>query len=66
MPQTELMQRYVSSRIAGAGFLCVFGNCLLLLMVGGKVGQWDWHHGTTASCTSPNYQKNDTIEEELP
>lgn len=48
-----------------AGLLCVFGNCLLLLVVGAKVGQWDWHHSTTASCTSPNYPKNDTIEKEL-
>lgn len=37
-PQTELMQCYVGSRIAGAGLLCVYGNCLLLLVVGAKVG----------------------------
>lgn len=56
--------RAVAAGYQLAGLLCVFGNWLLLLVVGAKVGQWDWHHSTTASCTlpSPNYQKNDTVE----
>lgn len=38
------MQCYVGSRIAGAGLLCVYRNCLLLLMVGAKVD--------TGTCTT--------------
>lgn len=49
---------------------CWFTLCVWKLFVaslgGSKGGQWDSHQSTAASCTSLNYPKNGTIEEELP